>query len=215
MTDATLRVAAQFETACQQLRADLAGMWVFLATELLFFGGLFLAYAVYRASYPDAFAAAAGQLKLWLGGINTAVLLSSSMAMSLADPAMEARNRGRARLVIGIALLLGLAFLALKGYEYRLDFAEGTAPFAGFDFRYDGPHPDQAKIFFGFYFALTGLHALHMIVGVGLLALLLVLVGRWRDPERLSRPVRIIGLYWAFVDIVWTFIYPALYLLHR
>ncbi len=137
------------------------------------------------------------------------------MAMSLADPAMEAKNRRRALWAIGIALALGLAFLAVKGYEYRVDFAEGTAPFAGFDFHYDGPHPGQAKIFFSFYFALTGLHAFHMIGGVGLLTILMIGVWRWRDPMRLTRPVRIIGLYWAFVDIVWTFIYPSVYLLHK
>ncbi len=214
MNSAPPQVAEQFETLEQQVRADLVGMWVFLGTELLFFGGMFMAYAVYRAWYPDTFAAAASHLKLTLGSINTAVLLTSSMAMSLADPAMEARNRTRTLRVIGLALALGLVFLALKGYEYRVDFAEGTAPFAGFDFHYDGPNPGQAKIFFSFYFALTGLHAVHMIGGVALLTVLMIAVWRWRDPERLARPVRIIGLYWAFVDIVWTFIYPSVYLLH-
>jgi cytochrome c oxidase subunit 3 len=213
MTDSAVTVAEQFETKEQQLRADLTGIWIFLATEVLFFGGMFAAYAVYRSSYPHSFAVAAGHLKLLLGSVNTVILLTSSLAMSMTDPAMEEQRRGRALAMIALALFLGLAFLAVKDYEYRVDFSEGTAPFAGFDFDYHGPDPAHAKTFFSFYFALTGLHAMHMIVGIVLLSIMFVRVWRWRKPGDLVRPVRIVGLYWAFVDIVWTFVFPMVYLL--
>ena len=209
----SVEIAEQFESIEQQRRADLAGMWVFLGTEMLFFGGMFAAFYIYRFEEPAIFAAAAGKMDLVLGTINTAILLTSSLFMSLADPAMEGRRRGTALAMITIALLLGLGFLSIKGYEYNKEVHEHLAPILGMTFHYDGPQPVPAQKFFVFDFALTGLHAVHMTIGVGALVVALVSVWRWRDPARLERQVRITGLYWAFVDVMWIFIYPTLYLL--
>lgn len=206
-------VAEQFDDIGQQITANLAGMWLFLATEIMFFGGLFTAFAVYRTRHAEAFAEAAGHLHLWLGAANTAILLTSGLAMALADPAMRRDSRRGALAAIAATLLLGLAFLGIKAYEYSAEFAEGLMPILGLPFRYEGAQPAQAEMFFDLYYALTGLHALHMLIGIGLLALIFVLVWRWRDPARLTRQVQISALYWAFVDVVWLFVFPTLYLL--
>lgn len=206
-------VAEQFHDAEQQWRADRFGMWLFLATEAMMFGGLFLSFAVYRAEFPDAFAEAAHHLKLPLGSINTGLLIVSGFAMSLADPALQRKRRGAAVGLVAVTLVLGAAFLGIKGYEYALEYEERLMPFLGLDFRAEAFRHGKAMLFFGFYFVMTGLHAAHMVIGLGLLALLVVLIWRWRDSSRLIRQVRIIGLYWAFVDLVWLLLFPTLYLL--
>lgn len=211
--DNSATVAEQFETMEQQQRANLAGMWLFLATEVLFFGGLFLGFTIYRVENPSTFAAAAGKLDLVLGTINTAILLTSGVTMSLADPAMLRRNRRWVLAMMAVTAALGVAFLVLKGAEYHKEFTEGLAPFPGLPFTFEGPHADRAQVFFGFYFALTGLHAAHMAIGIGAIMTVFIFVWRWRAPARLERQVRMTGLYWAFVDVVWLFVFPTLYLL--
>ncbi|PJK30111.1 cytochrome/quinol oxidase subunit 3 [Minwuia thermotolerans] len=205
--------AAHFEDAGQERQAHLAGMWLFLATELLLFGGLFCAYAVYRVSYGPAFAAAAGELDLKLGAINTAILITSGLAMALTEPAMAAGRRRAALTLLATTGALALVFLSIKGLEYHHEIGKGLAPLPGLAFRYDGPRPEQAEMFFNFYFAMTGLHALHMAIGVGLIGWMAARIARWRRPAKLERRLRIVGLYWAFVDAVWLLLFPTLYLL--
>lgn len=212
-TSDTPTVAEQFHDADQQWRADSFGMWVFLATEAMMFGGLFLAFAIYRSEHTAAFAEAAHHLKLHLGAINTVLLIVSSFAMSLAEPAVEAGRRRTVMALVAATILLGLGFLGIKGYEYYTEYKEGLMPFLGLEFHGEPFRHEEVRLFFGFYYVMTALHAAHMAIGLGLMAVLLVLTWLWRDGSVLTRQVRIIGLYWAFVDVVWLLLFPTLYLL--
>ena len=190
------------------------GMWAFLATEILFFGGLFLAYAVYRHAYPEAFGEGSRHLDFWVGTINTAVLLTSSLCLALGDHAIKAGRLGALRGCLLATWLLGAVFLGLKGYEYWEKFAEHLVP--GVNFHVESAHAPQVQLFIFVYFALTGLHALHMIIGLGVIAWLLRLNQRGRLSAGQHAPVEMAGLYWHFVDCVWVFLYPLLYLIpHR
>lgn len=196
----------------QRSLAQHLGMWIFIATEILFFGGLFVAYALYRASYADAFIDASRRLDFTIGTINTVVLLTSSLGMALADHAVHHGRRKLLRWCLVATWLLGATFLALKGVEYAQKFHEHLIP--GAHFAPEGGAPPQEQLFFVLYFATTGLHALHMIIGLAVIGWLIMLA--WRDrlsPQR-SAPVEIAGLYWHFVDCVWVFLYPLLYLVH-
>ncbi|SRR6266542_4036882 len=204
--------AHQFDDAEQQHESAYLGMWVFLATEVLFLGGLFAAYAVYRTIYPSAFGEASRHLFATLGGVNTAVLLTSSLAMALAVRAAKLGRRGQLIGFLVLTMLLGVAFLGIKATEYYLEYQEGLVPLKGFVFRYEGADADKARLFFNFYFALTGLHALHMIIAIGMVAAIAVLARRGRFSAEYNTPVEIAGLFWHFVDIVWVFIFPLLYL---
>jgi len=203
-------LAHQFDDLTQQYEASSLGMWAFLLTELMFFGGLFVGYTVYRTAYLAGFIAGSQHLKVLLGTVNTAVLLSSSLTMALAvHAAQEGRTRLLSRFVL-LTMLLGLVFLGIKGYEYTLEYHEGLVP--ALKFAYTGPHAPQVKLFMIFYFVMTSLHALHMLIGLSLLTVLVILNGRGRFSTAYHTPVEVIGLYWHFVDIVWIFLYPLLYL---
>ncbi len=206
-------LAHQFDDAEQQLEASNLGMWAFLATEILFFGGLFAAYAVYRSSYPDAFAAASNRLDIFLGTVNTAVLIGSSLTMALAVFAAHSAGPRRQVVFLIATLLLGLVFLGIKSVEYGHKFHEHLFPGVGFQF--SGADTGNAKIFFSLYFAMTGMHALHMIIGAGLLVVITVQAWRGRFSQHYYTPVEMVGLYWHFVDIVWIFLFPLLYLIGR
>jgi cytochrome c oxidase subunit 3 len=206
-------LAHHFEDAEQQREAGTLGMWVFLATEVLFFGGLFTAYSVYRWSYPEAFAEASRHLDVLLGAINTAVLICSSLTMAMAVHAAQlGRRRGQVLFLLA-TIALGSAFLVIKGFEYHHKFVEHLVP--GPHFFDPGPHAAQVQLFFSLYFAMTGMHALHMVVGVGLLAWLAGGARRGRYDGAYYSPVENVGLYWHFVDIVWIFLFPLLYLVER
>lgn len=205
--------AEQFDDLVQQRQADLMGMWIFLATELLLFGGLFAAFTVYRLEYVAGFGGAAHHLDLMLGTINTVVLLTSGLTMTLAERAVNAHRRALALQLLAATLALGAVFLTIKGYEWHHEIQKQLMPGLGLPFNYPGDHAHAAQMFFNFYFAMTGLHAAHMLVGLGLLVTMLVLVARWRESGRLSRQIQIMSLYWAFVDIVWVFVFTTLYLL--
>jgi cytochrome c oxidase subunit III len=196
-----------FHDIAQQERASSLGMWVFLAQEMLFFGGLFAGYTVYRLLHAEAFAEASRSLDVVLGGINTAVLIGSSLTVVFAVSASRAGATVELRRWLLGTIALGAVFLAIKAVEYAHKIHEGHVPGPGFR----GAPAEQ--LFFSFYFAMTGMHALHMIVGIGILA---VLVGRARQlgPERRA-VVENFGLYWHFVDIVWIFLFPLLYLVGR
>ncbi len=205
--------AHQFDDAEQQRDAATMGMWVFLVTEIMFFGGLFASYVVYRALYPAAFAVASQSLDITLGTLNTAVLLVSSFTMVVA---VFGAQTGRRRVLLGglaLTVALGLVFLAIKTYEYYQKYAERHIP--GPSFAFPAPYTEQAKMYFTLYFAMTGLHAAHMVVGCGLLSVLIALAWRGRFTPEYHSPVEISGLYWHFVDIIWIFLYPLLYLVGR
>lgn len=206
-----LAVSEPFSAAAQQREAARLGMWLFLATEVMLFGGLFTGILVYRVLHGPAFAGASAHLDLWLGGLNTAVLLTSSLLMALAVHA--AREGDRVRCVRWLLLTagLGLLFLAIKGYEYGKEYHEGLMPTVSPDF----PIPEPAaELFFNLYFAATGLHALHLGLGIGAVMLFAALVARRSLPlPEKQTYLEGLGLYWHLVDVIWVFLYPVLYLI--
>jgi len=188
-------------------------MWVFLVTEVMFFGGLFLAYVVYRSLYPNVFVAGSHHLDVRLGGTNTAVLICSSLTMALAVRGAQMGNRKVLTLFMVLTMILGLAFLGIKAVEYHHKWVDHLIPGPHFDM--EGPHAREVQIFFSLYFVMTGLHATHMIVGIGLLLWLLPAAARGRYGPDYYHPIECFGLYWHFVDIVWIFLFPLLYLIGR
>jgi cytochrome c oxidase subunit 3 len=235
MTTNGTHVAHHFDDAQQQYTAAELGMWLFLATEVLFFGGLFASYAIYRYWYPQAFIEGSHHLDVWLGGINTAILLTSSLTMALSvHAAQTSEPRATVRNLV-LTILLGSAFLGIKGYEYYHKYEErlvpgrnfkipaGESPHAETDREADQrhtPRPERQELasgpielFFSLYFLMTGLHALHMVIGVAALLVLAVAASRGVFSAAYFTPVEMTGLYWHFVDIVWVFLFPLLYLI--
>jgi cytochrome c oxidase subunit III len=206
-------LAHQFEDVQEQREAGSLGMWVFLATEIMFFGGLLAAYTVYRELHLPAFEAGSRLIEVKFGAINTAVLICSSLTMALAIRAAQTgKSRSQIIWYLIVTMLFGAAFLYIKFvYEWHHDYIEGLAP--GFGFSYHGPYASGVQMFFCFYFFLTGLHALHMIIGIGILTVLAILTARGRFGPQYYAPLEISGLYWHFVDIVWIFLFPLLYLI--
>jgi cytochrome c oxidase subunit III len=202
-----------FDDLGQQHEAATLGMWLFLATEVLFFGGLFTAYMLYRVWYPETFGAASRTLDITLGTVNTMVLITSSLTMALAVHAAATDERRKLMMFLVITMALGLAFLGIKGIEYYQKFEEHHIP--GFGFHFEGAAPERANLFFSLYFAMTGLHALHMIIGLGIMTVMLFMAWRGRFSARWHTPIEISGLYWHFVDIIWIFLFPLLYLVDR
>ena len=214
LSDESAFVAEQFDDIEQQRDAAKLGMWIFLATEVLFFGGLFLGYTVYRFTYGDVFIDASRRLSVLLGATNTAVLLISSLFMALAVRAAKLDQRRQLiRLLLGTALL-GLVFMSIKTVEYHKDFVDHLVP--GPHFEWSSKDPQNTELFFWIYFAMTGLHAIHVTVGIGVLLVLALLAWRGKFAKGNYNPVEVSGLYWHFVDIVWVFLFPLLYLVgHR
>jgi cytochrome c oxidase subunit 3 len=210
--------AHQFDSAAQQHSATQLGMWLFIAQEILFFGGLFLTYTVYRFVYPEAFAAGSHHLDVTLGMINTAVLIGSSLTMALAVHGAQLGRRYVQVLFLLLTILLGSVFLGIKTVEYAHKFHEHLIPGPGFHFGDAVPGSDlarHAQIFFSLYFVMTGLHALHMVIGIAILAVLTWQAWRGAYGPKYYSPVELTGLYWHFVDIVWIFLFPLLYLIGR
>jgi cytochrome c oxidase subunit III len=203
----------QFENLEQQKHADTLGMWIFLATEIMFFGGMFTAYTVYRMMYPAAWALASRDTSFTVGTVNTFVLLTSSLTVVLGLHAAQTAKRKALILFLILTILLGLCFLGLKGLEYYQHYEDHKIP--GYNFEFDPGYAKPAALFMCFYFVMTGVHALHMIIGIGLMTFLLILAIRDRIHPEFPAQVDIIGLYWHFVDIVWIFLYPLLYLVDR
>jgi cytochrome c oxidase subunit 3 len=225
MSHTHANVAVQFDDAVQQRSAATFGMWVFLTTEVLFFGGMFVAYAVYRYEYPLAFQSASHHVNLWAGGAMTAILLVGSLLVAMSDHLIEhvdpvsssnsnALRKSLFRWLV-CTVMLGVAFLGLELYEYYTLITERLFPgpqfdrslFAQLDFA-----GGSAELFFVLFFCMTGLHGLHMIIGISLVGGLAVAIQRSPQPEQLRNTVKVIGLYWHFVDIVWLFLYPLFYL---
>ena len=203
-------LAHHFENLGEQKEASSLGMWLFIAQEVMFFGGMFLAYTVYRNLYPAAFAEASHHLDWKLGGINTAVLILSSLTMALAVRAAALGKRKQIVLFLIATVVLGSIFLGVKVVEYADKFEHHLVP--GPHFQFPGPNARPAQIFYSLYFAMTGLHALHMIIGIPILLVLAWMAHRGRYTPAYHTPVEMTGLYWHFVDIVWIFLFPLLYL---
>ena len=242
----------QFETLEQQKDTATLGMWVFLATEILFFGGLFLTYAINRHAYSAAFGVGSNTLDLRLGGFNTVVLILSSLTMAMAVWSAQVGKKKWITIFLILTLFLGTVFLGVKVIEYKQKFDHHLIPGRNFDITYcintppacglspqnledekteieaaarleDRLNPANglanlnyhAQLYFSLYFGMTGLHALHMVVGAGLLLWLIKQSAAGRFTPAYNTPVEIIGLYWHFVDIVWIYLFPLLYLIER
>ena len=216
-----------FENIGQQREAASFGMWVFLLTEIMFFGGLFCAYLIFRNWYHPAFVAGSNTLDITLGTTNTAVLIGSSFTMAMAVYSAEIRRRGALILFLSLTLVLGLVFLGIKGVEYHQKYVDHHIPGANFSIQ-EFVHPSNPKaiplspdmaektqLYFFLYFAMTGMHAVHMIIGISLLFFMVAEAYRGAYTEGRVMPVENFGLYWHFVDIVWIFLFPLLYLISR
>jgi len=212
-----------FADAQQQKNAASLGMWLFLVTEIMFFGGMFCAYLVYRLAHFNAFAAGSQQLSIGLGATNTAVLLISSVTVVLAVKAAEAGNRKQLVTYLIITVMLGLVFLGIKADEYAEKFERHHVPGPNFQFTDtfdDGAqkipvNPNEAQLYFSLYFAMTGMHALHMVIGCGLFTVLSVLAWKGHYTPQYFTPIENAGLYWHLVDIIWIYLFPLLYLISR
>ena len=210
----------------QQREAGTLGMWVFLVTEIMFFGGMFLAYTLYRYKYGAAFAAASNHLDIRLGAVNTVVLIVSSFTMAMAVFSTQVGKRRNSIIYLIVTMILGLTFLGIKAVEYHDKYRDSLIPgqlIPGRPFNPDlhalhlppGVPVGNVEMFYVIYFAMTGMHALHMIIGLGILTVILIKAWRGRFSPEYHAPVEITGLYWHFVDIVWIFLFPLLYLLGR
>jgi cytochrome c oxidase subunit III len=205
----------QFESVEQQRDAGTLGMWLFLATEVLFFGGMFCSYLIYRTLHPQAFEIGSHLLEVKFGATNTAVLICSSLSMAMAIySAQTGKSKKTVIMFLVITILLGLAFIGVKLYfEWYHDYLEHIVPGFGFQYRPEwGSNGPMVQMFMVFYFVMTGVHALHMVVGVGILSVLIVMAARDRFSSSYYAPLDISGLYWHFVDIIWIFLFPLLYL---
>jgi len=206
-------LAHQFDDVEQQRQASTMGIWMFLATEIMFFGGLFLGYLVYRSKFPAAWVAGSHELDITLGAVNTVILIFSSLTMALAvHSAQLGKSRKTANYILA-TMILGLAFLGIKAVEYSAKFEHHLVP--GPNFHMDSPMSGQIQLYFSFYFMMTGMHAIHMVIGFGILTWLYIKARKGTFSEDYYNPVEVTGLYWHFVDIVWIFLFPLLYLIGR
>lgn len=201
----------QFENFEQQEEVARLGMWTFLATEVMFFGGMFVSYIVYRHEYPYAFAVASKHTDLFYGTLNTAILLTSSLWMALAVNAASLNRRKPLVFFLLLTILFALCFLLVKGFEYAEDLRDHLLPGPNFSV----PEAPKTNMFFFLYWAMTGLHGLHVLIGICVLSVITVLAHRGKFSGEYYNPVEVSGLYWHFVDIVWIFLYPLLYLVDR
>lgn len=214
-----------FDTPVQQFGAAKLGMWLFLAQEILFFSGLFVAYGVFRVSYPEAFEAGSAQLDRIIGGFNTIVLLFSSFTAAMAVRSAQLDERNKTTAFLAVTILCAFAFLVVKYFEYTAKFEHGLLPGNHFDPHLAELHPwiagqtevtalpPKTHIFFGIYFFLTGLHGLHVVIGIGVLIWILLRNQRGDFSRQYWTPVDIAALYWHLVDLVWIYLFPLLYLI--
>ncbi len=205
-------LAHHFDDMAQQKEAGTIGMWAFLITEIMFFGGLFLAYTLFRAKYAASFAAASSHLNWKLGAANTIVLIVSSLTMAMSVYYAQTSNKRKLILMLVLTMIFGATFLVVKGFEYYDKFEHSLIP--GFKFHWEGAgDPRHVELFYFIYFAMTMIHALHMVIGLGIMAVILRMAKKDRFSSAYYAPVEISGLYWHFVDIVWIFLFPLLYLI--
>lgn len=200
-----------FTTLEQQFDASKIGMWLFLVTEILLFGGLFTLFAYWQARYPEAFYVAHHHLDKVLGAVNTVVLLVSSFTMVMAVWAAQTDRRKETVRYLLLTIALAGVFLVIKYFEYSHKYHEGLLP--GIYWSYEAAQYPQEKVFFGMYFLMTGIHALHVIIGMGILAWVARRAARGEFSSRYYTPVEIAGLYWHLVDMIWIYLFPTLYLI--
>jgi len=204
-------VAHHFDTADQQFESNRMGVWLFLVTEILFFGGLFCAFAVFRSWYLEGFVEAHHHLDKVMGAVNTLVLITSSLTMALAVRSAQVANKKATSVLLFLTLLCAGAFLVVKYFEYSHKIHDGLLP--GGAFHGEGfEHARQASIFFAVYFMMTGVHGLHVVIGMGLITWILVRNNKGHFSGRYYSPVENVGLYWHLVDLVWIYLFPLLYL---
>jgi cytochrome c oxidase subunit 3 len=208
------RLQHHFDDMAQQAEASTLGMWVFLVTEIMFFGGLFMVYLLYRWASPMGFQEASAHLNVWLGAFNTAVLIFSSLTMAMAVRSAQTSAPARTQVAWLVAtMILGAVFLGVKVVEYADKFTHHLVP--GPNFHWPGQYPAPAEMFYSIYFCMTGLHAIHMIIGIGIMLVITWMAWRRQFDATYYTPVEVAGLYWHFVDIVWIFLFPLLYLIGR
>ena len=195
----------------QQFESSKLGMWIFLVTEILFFGGLFVAYIVYRSWHPDLFLAAATQLDVTMGAVNTVVLIASSLTIALAIRAAQLNQYKNLVWLLISTLALAGTFLVVKYFEYTDKFAKGIYP--GALYTYEGVEHEMASVFFSIYYMMTGLHVIHILIGMGVIGVVTYHAIKSRYSSNYYTPVEITGLYWHLVDVIWIFLFPLLYLI--
>ena len=200
-----------FVDAEQQFDAAKMGMWIFLVTEILFFGGLFAAYIVYRAWYPELFTLASEELNTLWGGVNTVVLIGSSLTVAMAIKSAQLNQKKNIIINLGITLALATVFMVIKYFEWTHKFHIGIFP--GEFYSFEGIDHPQANIFFSLYYLMTGLHGIHVVIGMGLMIWLLWRAVKGHFDSEYYTPVEITGLYWHLVDIIWIFLFPLFYLI--
>jgi cytochrome c oxidase subunit 3 len=204
-------VAHHFDTADQQFESNRMGVWLFLVTEILFFGGLFCAFAVFRTWYLPGFLEAHHHLDKVMGGINTVVLITSSLTMALAVRSAQVSHTKTTSVLLALTIACAFIFLVVKYFEYSHKFHEGLLP--GAAFHAEGfAHPQQAGVFFAVYFMMTGVHGLHVVIGIGLITWILIRNQKGHFSSRYYSTVENVGLYWHLVDLVWIYLFPLLYL---
>ncbi len=202
-------LAHHFDTPAQQFDAAKLGMWIFIVTEILMFGGLFVAYAVFKNHEPQVFVAAHHMLDKRLGALNTVVLLFSSLMAALAVRSAQTNNKGLTTAMLLATLGFAGGFLVIKFFEYSAKFEHGLLP--GRHFTAHAVHP-ETNIFFGVYFMMTGVHGLHVVIGIGLILWVLLRANKGEFSSRYFAPVEGVGLYWHLVDLIWIYLFPLLYL---
>lgn len=202
-----------FDDLEQQHEASTLGMWIFLVTEIMFFGGLFMAYLLYRTWHGEAFREGSHHLDIVLGAINTGVLIFSSLTMAMGVRSAQIGARRGTVAFLTATMILGSVFLGIKAVEYSHKFHDQLVP--GPNFHVDSVHAPAVEMFYSLYFAMTGLHAAHMVIGVGVMLVITWMAYRGRFSPEYYAPVEVAGLYWHFVDIVWIFLFPLLYLIGR
>lgn len=215
MTKSLTSKAEQFESLEQQHRAATLGMWVFLTSELMLFGSMFLGYTVYRIFYGGTFAHMSRLLMLPWGTMETVLLLTSSFTMSLATHSAKTARMKLTRIYLLVTLFLGAIFIFFKGFEWYQEYTDHIVPFPWLPFHYTGADVGAAKIFMSFYYVLTGFHLLHLTIGVVVVTALTASVFRGKITADNPNRVEMIGLYWHTINIVWTFIFPIFYLVMR
>lgn len=204
-------VQHHFVDSDQQFDAAKMGMWVFLVTEILFFGGLFAAYIIYRAWYPDLFIQASDQLNTLWGAVNTVVLIGSSLTVAMAIRSAQLNQKKGLIINLGITIALAFVFMVIKYFEYTHKFHLGIFP--GEFYTFEGIEHAKANIFFSIYYMMTGLHGVHVLVGIGLMIWLVIKANKGVFSTEYYTPVEMVGLYWHLVDIIWIFLFPLLYLI--
>lgn len=209
--DQPVHLQHHFSDSKQQHETAKLGMWLFLLTEVLLFGGLFLAYSVFRAWYPDTFINANKVLNVWLGGLNTVVLISSSVTMALAIRSIQLDRKSASLRFLFVTVIFAFVFLIIKYFEYSHKFHEGQLP--GKFYTFEGIEGTNPHVFFSVYFMMTGLHGIHILGGIGVITWMMVKVWKNQLSSSYYTPMEMTGLYWHLVDMIWIYLFPLLYLI--